>query len=177
MDFNGHIITESAIVCQFLADAYPSHFLPPTDSMENALKRARINFFTDTWITKVGMFWMKIAMEDSEKEQEKLADELVSTVKKEIDPLLGDAAPFFGGSSKLTFAEALVVPMIIRLYVFANNGLLPKSIIDGLDGLGNFSKWAAGVVKQESVTYIWDEEHIVQQTRTRLAQFKVKVAR
>jgi glutathione S-transferase len=174
IDFDGHIITESAIVSQFLADAYPSHLLPPADSVDNALKRARINFFTDTWNTKVGMSWMKIAMEDSKEEQEKLTKELVSTVEKEIDPLLSDAAPFFGGSSRLTFAEALVAPMIIRLYAFAKDGLLPQSVAYGLDGLGNFSRWAAEVVKQESVTYIWDEERTIQQTRTKLAQLKAK---
>ena len=44
-------ITESAIVSQFFADLYPSHLLPA--SSDGALKRARINFFVDTWSTKV----------------------------------------------------------------------------------------------------------------------------
>ncbi|KAF1977575.1 hypothetical protein BU23DRAFT_587556 [Bimuria novae-zelandiae CBS 107.79] len=168
------IITESIIVSQFLADAYPSHLLPPTGSEESALKRARIKFFTDTWNTKVGSYWFKIATQNSEEEKEKLAKEMVSVVEKEIDPLLKDAAPFFGGSSKLTLAKAITAPFIIRIIAFVKRAVLPKSIADGLNGLPNFSKWAAGVVKQDSVTYIWDEDRIVEQSVKKFAQVKAQ---
>ncbi|KAL5407844.1 hypothetical protein PMIN06_006347 [Paraphaeosphaeria minitans] len=160
LDVNGEIITESVTVSQFLADAYPSHLLPPSGSVENSLKRARINFFTDTWTNKAGSYWFKIAMQNSEEEKEKLTQELIGVVNKEIEPLLKDAAPFFGGSSKLTFAEAIVAPFILRMYAFAKHGLIPKSVTDGLNGLPNFSKWAAEVIKHDSVTYIWDEEKL-----------------
>lgn len=69
------------------------------------MTRARINFFTDTWSNKAGSSWFKILMQDSEEEKEKLSQELVETVKKEIEPLLKDAKPFFGGSEKVTLAE------------------------------------------------------------------------
>ena len=42
------------------------------------------------------------------EEQEKLGDELVKAVEKEIEPLLESAAPFFGGSKKLTLAEVRI---------------------------------------------------------------------
>ncbi|KAJ4360661.1 uncharacterized protein N0V89_001227 [Didymosphaeria variabile] len=174
INFNGEIITESAIVSQFLADAYPSHLLPPSNTVDGALKRARINFFTDTWTTKAGSFWFKIAMADSEEEKEKLSKELVSTVKKEIEPLLKDAAPFFGGSSKLTFAEAIVAPFIVRLFAFTKHGLLPKSASDEMHGLPQFSKWATEVIKQESVTYIWNEERAVESIKKKVASLKAK---
>ena len=140
--------------------------------MDNALKRARINFFTDTWSTKAGSYWMRIAMQDSPEEKERLAKEFVDVVAKEIEPLLKDAAPFFGGSAKMTLAEALVAPMILRVYAFSRAGMLPKSIVDGFSGLPNFSKWAAEVVKQESVTYIWDEERMVKQAKLKIASMK-----
>lgn len=44
-------------------------------------------------------------MQDSEEDKEKLIQEFVEAVKKEIDPLLKDAKPFFGGSEKVTLAE------------------------------------------------------------------------
>ena len=157
-----------------MADAYPSHLLPPPDSVDNALKRARINFFTDTWNTKAGSFWFKILLEDSEEEKEKLTQELISTVKKEIEPLLKDAEPFFGGSSRLTFAEAIVAPFILRIFAFAKHGLLPKSVTEGLNGLPNFSKWAAEVVKHDSVTYIWDEEKNVENSKKKFASLKAQ---
>ena len=69
------------------------------------MKRARINFFVDTWFSKVGSYWFKILQQDSDEEKEKLGKEFVGLVSKEIEPLLKDAKPFFGGSSKVTLAE------------------------------------------------------------------------
>ena len=40
-----------------------------------------------------------------EGEKAKLVDEFVAVVSKEVEPLLKDASPFFGGSEKLTLAE------------------------------------------------------------------------
>lgn len=47
LSYNGEIITESAVVAQFLADAYPSHLVPTSSEEGGALKRARIAFFVD----------------------------------------------------------------------------------------------------------------------------------
>lgn len=88
-----------------MADAYPSHVLPAAGNPEAALTRARINFFVDTWTNKVGSYWFRIGMLDSEEEKAKLVDEFLGAVKKEIEPLLKDAKPFFGGSDKVTLAE------------------------------------------------------------------------
>jgi hypothetical protein len=41
----------------------------------------------------------------SEEEKGPLAEKLVEAVVKEVEPLLQDAKPFFGGSEKLTLAE------------------------------------------------------------------------
>jgi glutathione S-transferase len=172
IDFNGEIITESGVVATFLADAYPSHVLPAAGSPDAALTRARINFFVDTWFSKAGSYFYKILMAGSEDEKAKLSQEFVDVVGKEIEPLLKDAKPFFGGSQKVTLAEALTAPFIIRTYAMAKNELLPKSITSGLDALPNFSKWAAEVVKQDSVTYIWDEEAVIDGTRKRIESQK-----
>lgn len=103
--FNDEIITESAIVSQFLADAYPSHLVPKSGDFQSALTRARINFFVDTWFSKIGSYWFQIAIKDSGEEQETLVKEFLALLGKEIEPLLKDAGPFFGGSEKLTLAE------------------------------------------------------------------------
>jgi len=172
INFNGEIITESGVVATFLADAYPSHVLPAAGSPDAALTRARINFFVDTWFSKAGSYFYKILMAGSEDEKAKLSQEFVDVVGKEIEPLLKDAKPFFGGSQKVTLAEALTAPFIIRTYAMAKNELLPKSVTSGLDALPNFSKWAAEVVKQDSVTYIWDEEAVIDGTRKRIESQK-----
>lgn len=91
---------------------------------------------------------------------------------KEIEPLLKDAKPFFGGSSKVTLAEALTAPFILRIYAFSKNGLLPKSVIEGFEGLPNFNKWAQAVIKEESVTYIWNEEKVISSTKRKIESLK-----
>jgi glutathione S-transferase len=173
IDFNGEIITESGVVATFLADAYPSHVFPAAGNPKDALTRARINFFVDTWFSKAGSFWFQILKADGD-EKERLAQTFVDIVGKEVDPLLKDAAPFFGGSSKVTLAEALTAPFILRAYALAKYGLLPQSVVDGFDKLPNFSKWAREVIKQESVTYIWDEEPTINATKKKIESMKAQ---
>jgi len=99
------IITESAIVAQFLADSRPSHLLPPSLKDPSApLFRARVSFFTDTWNNKVQTNMYNLYKAEGE-EKEKLAQSTVQMIEKEIEPLLKDAKPFFGGSSQMTMAE------------------------------------------------------------------------
>jgi glutathione S-transferase len=105
---DGEIITESAVVSQFLADAYPSHLLPASGEPGSALKRARVNFFVDTWFSKVGSHWFNILRKDSAEEKEALVKDFLSIASKELEPLLKDAAPFFGGSDKVTLAEVCI---------------------------------------------------------------------
>ncbi|EON67509.1 hypothetical protein W97_06877 [Coniosporium apollinis CBS 100218] len=170
---NDEIITESAIVTQFLADSRPSHLLPASLSSPTApLVRARINFFVDTWNTKIGGYFMKILAADSKEDKEAKSKEMVEAVKKEIEPLLKDANPFFGGSEELTFAEVQIAPFLLRIYAMANGEYLPVSLKQGLNELPNFSKWAAATMKKESVTYIWDEQRVLNRTGELIQKIK-----
>ncbi len=152
------IIYESAIVSQFLADSFPSPLLPSTREDPTApLRRARISFFTDTWSTKVTPLQMGV-MKASKEEKQAKVDEIVATVKKEIEPLLADAAPFFGGSKELTFAEAIVAPFLLRFYGLANGKFIPANLKKELNQLPNFGKWAEATMAHPSVTKIYDEQ-------------------
>lgn len=51
---------------------------------------------------------MKTLLAKSDEEATTNADDLVKGIVKEIEPLLANAGPFFGGSSKLTLAEVSV---------------------------------------------------------------------
>jgi glutathione S-transferase len=108
LSYNGEIITESAIVAQFLADAHPSHLVPASNAPGGALRRARIAFFVDTYVTKVNSTLYSIfgALNDEEKRKE-IAQKVLTAIATEIEPLLADASPFFGGSEKLTLAEVM----------------------------------------------------------------------
>ena len=48
---------------------------------------------------------MGIFRAEDEKAKEEKGRDMVAALKKEIEPLLADANPFFGGSEKMTMAE------------------------------------------------------------------------
>lgn len=174
--FDKEIVTESAVVSQFLADAFPSAFLPASkESPHAALQRARINFFVDAWNTKVqNQFFPLLTAQGDEAKEEKAAA-LVAAVEKEIEPLLQNAAPFFNGSETLTLAEAIVAPFLIRTYDFAEDGeLAPKSLAERLNKLPNFGKWAKAVRERESVNKIYDRETVVARTKERIGKTVAK---
>lgn len=111
LSYNGQIITESGIVAQFLADAHPSHLVPTGGTPEAALARARINFFVDTYFTKANAQYHKALFAKTNEEAEAASQEFLKQLEKEVEPLLSDAAPYFGGSKTLTLAEVRCMKM------------------------------------------------------------------
>jgi glutathione S-transferase len=105
ISYNGEIITESLIVSQFLADAIPSHILKKSDEAGGALQRARINFFVDTYFSKINSLYFSVLRAKQGAEKNAAATKYVDAVAKEIEPLLKDAEPYFGGAKKFTLAE------------------------------------------------------------------------
>lgn len=103
--WNDEIIVESAIVCQFLVDMYPSHLCPPPTTSEGALRRASMSFFTDAYWTKFHTVLFRLYEAPTAADEEKVVDDAVQGLVREVEPLLGDAAPFFGKSPRLTLAE------------------------------------------------------------------------
>lgn len=110
MSYDGEIITESAIVVQFVADTHPSDLLPASSDPGAALTRAKATFFADSWASKVQPHVYKLTYATSESQVEEAAKAAPAGIIKEIEPLLSNAAPFFNGSDKLTFAEVRVYP-------------------------------------------------------------------
>ncbi|KAI5861531.1 glutathione S-transferase domain-containing protein [Durotheca rogersii] len=173
IDIDGEIITESAVVAGYLADAFPSHLLPVSNAPGGALTRARIAFFVDTFFTKVNGTFFKIVFAKTDDEAAALVKEYVDAIVKEVEPLLGNAAPFFNGSDKLTLAEALTGPFVLRLLTLPKHGLLPESIISDLAARApNFSRWGEVVAKHPSVTGIYDEEKIAAGTKARIEKLR-----
>ncbi|KAG9528426.1 thioredoxin-like protein, partial [Aureobasidium melanogenum] len=171
--YDEEIITESGIVAQFLADARPSHLLPGSLHDPFApLFRARLAFFVDTWNTKVQGNLYPMMKADGE-EKEKLAKETVAAIEKEIEPLLANAAPFFGGKDKPTLAEAIIAPFLIRFFAFSKEGnLLPSSLKKSIEALPNTGKWAKAVVQIPTALTIWNEDEVVKRTSARVAKMK-----
>jgi len=165
-------ITESLIVSQFLADSFPSHLVPASHSSPSApLTRAKINFFVDTWFTKVNSKIFEALRAEGSAQSTKTT-EIVEAIKKEIEPLLDNANPYFDGAEKMTMAEALTAPFVLRLHAYANAGLLPANVNEELRSLPNYTRWAENCTKQESVTYIWNEELTMEKTKARMVKMK-----
>ncbi|OHW95217.1 glutathione s-transferase domain-containing protein [Colletotrichum incanum] len=177
LSYDGEIITESAIVSQFLADAHPSHLLPAAGSKDAALRRARINFFVDTYFSKANSLLFKLQLAKSDAEAQEIASSYVDIIAKEIEPLLKDVAPYFGGSDKATLAEVLTGSFTLRLFSFAKYGLIPKGILSSLEQKApSFYKWAQTVNDTPSVNGIYEEETIVERTKHRIASLKASQA-
>jgi len=113
------ILLESGLVSQFLADAHPSHLLPASDGSPTAsLFRYRVNFFVDTYFTKVNTYLYAAIRAINDEEKKTKADEWVKAIEKEIEPLLHDANPFFGGSKEMTLAEvSFLSTMSLELHI------------------------------------------------------------
>lgn len=145
---------------------------PSSETPVGAFARARLNYFIDTWNTKVGTFMFKLFGAQTLADRERLGTEWVAAVKKEIEPLLADANPFFGGSRRLTLAEVNVAPFLLRIWALAAADIIPKSVTDGLESLPNFNKWAKTVMQVPTVQGIWNEPTFIDRTQARLERMK-----
>jgi glutathione S-transferase len=105
--YDGHVLTESGLISQFLVDSHPSHLLKSSSEPGGAEQRFSIGFFVETYFSNVHPFF-DAAVYSSGDEKITEANKYVNAVVKHIEPLLDDAAPFFGGSRRLTLAEVYI---------------------------------------------------------------------
>ncbi|KAJ4396742.1 hypothetical protein N0V93_000964 [Gnomoniopsis smithogilvyi] len=160
--FNDRVIIESTIICQFLADVYPSHLSPAPISPEGALFRAQMSFFIDTYWNKFHTILFGLFEAPTEGDEEKIISDAIEGLTKEIEPLLVDASPFLGGNHKLTLAEVVTGPFVIRAVTLSNHGVYPESLVKlSRAKAPMFYKWAMAVSKHPSIASIFDEDVIV----------------
>ncbi|KAK3342112.1 thioredoxin-like protein [Lasiosphaeria hispida] len=173
LSYNGEIIIESAIVANFLSNRFPSHLLPTSNSEGGALQRARVDIFVDAFISKFQSPLFKLFAAKTEEETTPIVESAVAAVVKEIEPLLASAAPYFGGSDKLTQAEVLTGSFAIRLLSNTKHGIYPASLLESLKTQApNFAKWAEVVAAHPSVSAIYDESVVIPNTKARIAKIR-----
>ncbi|KAK4238405.1 thioredoxin-like protein [Achaetomium macrosporum] len=173
LSYNGEIIIESAIVVQFLTDAYPSHLVPTSSEPGGALRRARIAEFVDAYVSKVNSAVFGVYRAKTDEELASLVETAVTGVVKEVEPKLADANPFFGGSDKLTLAEVLTGSLVLRLKSLTKADVLPKRLWTAIEEKApNFVKWAEAVTAHPSVTSIYDEKANIEGTKARIAKLR-----
>jgi glutathione S-transferase len=103
--YNDLVLTESGLICQFLADSYPSSLLMPSSDPEGALQRFNVGFFVDTYFSKAHKFFDSTVFSHDSGAKTERANEYIDAVARYVEPLLADSAPFFGGSERPTLAE------------------------------------------------------------------------
>lgn len=163
--FNDQVIVESHIVCQFLCDIFPSHLCPPPTSTAGALKRAKMSFFIDAYWTKYHTILFRLFESPTSADEERVVDDAVEGIKRELEPLLADAAPFWGGSGQLTLAEVITGPFVIRALTLSNHGVYPTSLNRRAEAEApKFYEWAKATSRHESITKVFDEDVIVKRS-------------
>ena len=126
LQYNTLTLTESAQIVAFLTDLHPSHLLltlpapqnpkaPSEANIKAAHLRYRMSFFVDTYFTKINPLMFKLVGADHGPSQEKIVDEILGLLEKEIEPLLFDTGvdeggrsgggKYFTGSERITFVE------------------------------------------------------------------------
>ncbi|KAK7885230.1 hypothetical protein LTR67_010721 [Exophiala xenobiotica] len=187
-------LTESNHIVAFLTDLYPSHLTPaiatlpspspsPSPDADMAIAKAhlryRMSFFIDTFFSKVNPYMFRLVGADNPQTQAKLVDECIALLEKEIEPLLADANPYFGGSDRITVVEAMTTPFTLRLHDFADGQIFPSSLAQRMTDsvkLPNFARWLDLCMAHPSVTYVWDKEYYLPRIVERLPQAKAKYA-
>lgn len=89
MIYNGHIIIESAIITQFLADSVAStHLIPRTGEAQGALVRAKIAFFVETYFPKANIYYYRAIEAKTDEVAEDLGKRYFDAVVTDVEPLL-----------------------------------------------------------------------------------------
>ena len=70
--------------------------------------------------------------------------------------------------------QALTAPFVVRYKAFADTGLMPKSLLEGLDALPNYSKWSKAIHGEANVTADFDGPTIAKATVERVEKMKAE---
>ncbi|KUI67146.1 Glutathione S-transferase Z2 [Cytospora mali] len=172
--FNDQVIIESAITCQFLCDIYPSHLCPLPTTTEGALRRAKMSFFIDAYWTKFHTILFQLFEAPTKEHEESIIDHAITGIKSEVEPLLADASPFWGASDKLTLAEVMMGPFVIRAVMLSKNGVYPTSLYTRIEAeTPNFHRWAVATSSHPSIARLVDEDVIVKRSVAKRGRMRV----
>jgi glutathione S-transferase len=169
INYGGEILTESAIVSYFLADTFPGKLIPESSSPHGPRVRARVQFFVDTYFTKLEPHISQYIGAKTEENRESITKTIIEQVVKELEPLLKDANPFFGGSSNIGLAEVLAGSFVIRLVRLSEADVYPRRLGTSLaEKAPSFWKWATAVSEQKSVLSIYHGDAVIASTKVRM---------
>ena len=63
---------------------------------------------------------------------------------------------------------------MVRYKTFSETGLMPKSVLKGLDALPNYTKWSTAICAEDSVNYVFDGPAIAEGMVKRIEKMKAE---
>ncbi|KAF2800775.1 glutathione S-transferase [Melanomma pulvis-pyrius CBS 109.77] len=145
LQYNNKPLYESAVLVQFLDDAYPTHtpHLLPADAYERARTRIWIDFTTSRLIPSFHRFLQHQG--GGEALREKRA-EFLGYLKEFAREMEGGAGPYFLGS-EFSLVDVVVAPWAVRLWVFDyfKGGLGIPGPGEGGEDEGVWERWRVWV--------------------------------
>ncbi|KAH6698507.1 thioredoxin-like protein [Leptodontidium sp. MPI-SDFR-AT-0119] len=175
--FGNEIMRESGVIVQYLSDLYPSHLVKKSDEEGGPLQRAKYKFFVDLYIEHIYPLTVKSYMAEAGEGKKAVAEKIIAAIQKWFEPLLVDANPFYGASSRITLAEVSLGGLVSRLL-----GLPAKEILyPGLPQMlqeqtPNFWRWSSAVFEHPSVSEFWDADWFAEIVRRKGPQKKAEAA-
>lgn len=118
-----------------------------------------MSFFIDAYWTKFHIILFGLFEAPSKDYEERIVDKAIEGLVGEVEPLLKDTAPFWGGNKKLTLAEVITGPFVTRAITLSKHGIYPESLnAQAKEKTPYFFAWAAAVSSHQSITSVFDED-------------------
>lgn len=133
-----------------------------------------MTFFIDAYWTKFHTILFQLFEAPTKGDEERIIDEAIVGIKKEIEPLLVDATPFWGASDKLTLAEVMMGPFVIRALILSKHGVYPNSLYSRIEAeTPNFNRWAIATSSHPSIKRLVDEDVTVNRSVAKRGRMRV----
>ncbi|RPB02647.1 thioredoxin-like protein [Choiromyces venosus 120613-1] len=155
---------DSAIICEFLEEAFPSPALLPKDAYDRAYARLWIDYVSSRIIPALHRYLQFLPVTDVEGLEEKRR-EFLDTLKeftKAMRP--AKEGGFFLGGGEVGLVDVIAAPWIQRLWVL-DEYKGPFSIPEEDGEGGVWERWRAWVKSLEGVEPLWETESEREPTR------------
>lgn len=132
-----------------------------------------MSFFIDAYWTKFHTILFRLYEAPAKEDEEHIVENAIEGLVKEVEPLLRDAMPFWGGNERLSLVEVITGPFVIRAVTLSKHGVYPESLNSkAKERAPHFFEWAAAVSSHPSITSVFDEDVHVARSLAKRARMR-----
>ncbi|OBZ85149.1 Glutathione S-transferase omega-1 [Choanephora cucurbitarum] len=150
LDVDGHILTESMVILEYLNECYPEKNLMPKDP----LKRAKIRLAIDHFFNKVALPYFMFCTNSKGENTLAIYKETMEKAFVEFDTILkkqSPTGPYYLGKD-FSMADVAIAPFLIRIY--ATNKHLGHTI-NAVKRSSRLGEFIEGNISRPSVQETW----------------------